>query len=129
MKDIIGEPLVLANGTQLPLSRAVAANGFIYISGQLGLGEDAKLVGTGVSEQTRQALTNISAILAQAGATLNHVLKVNGWLARQGDFSDFNAAYADFFKTSPPARSTVVSQLLIPGALVELEAVAVCEKR
>ena len=124
MKEIIGAPLVLANGTQLPLSRAVAANGLVFVSGQLGFGDDARLVDGGVREQTRQALLNIEAILKQAGATLDDIVKVTGWLVREEDFAAFNEVYGTFFDASPPARSMVVSKLLVPGALVELEAIA-----
>jgi|MDTA01.3.fsa_nt_gb 2-iminobutanoate/2-iminopropanoate deaminase len=127
MKEVIGEPLVLADGARMPLSRGVAAGGFIFVSGQLGFGPDGELVEGGVSVQTQKTLLNIEAILQQAGATLDDVVKVTGWLASETDFPLFNEVYGAFFKFSPPARSMVVSKLLIPGALVELEAVAVCK--
>ncbi len=129
MKTIIGDPLTLPNGVTIPLSRAVSVNGFIFVSGQLGLGGDAKLVAGGIREQTLQALSNIEAILSQAGATLGDVIKVTGWITCDEDFPAFNDAYATAFEKMPPARSMVVSNLLIPGALVELEAIATSKRR
>ena len=125
LKTTIGEPLTLADGVTIPLSRAVSADGFIFVSGQLGIRADGNLVTGGVREQTRQAILNIEAILEKAGATLNDVIKVTGWLVREEDFSAFNDTYGTYFDASPPARSMVVSKLLVPGALVEIEAIAV----
>ncbi len=125
MKKIIGDTLALDDGAVLPLSRAVAAGGFIFVSGQLGVGGDAKLVAGGIREQTHQALVNLGAILKEAGATLSDVVKVTGWLANEEAFPAFNETYGSFFNIRPPARSMVVSRLLVPGALVELEAMAI----
>ncbi|MEZ5897769.1 MAG: RidA family protein [Parvularculaceae bacterium] len=125
MKKFIGEPLRLANGVILPLSRAVSANGFIFVSGQLGFDAGAKLAEGGIREQTHQALANIETILNAAGANAGDIVKVTGWLTREDDFPDFNDVYEKFFAAAPPpARSMVISRLLVPGALVELEAVA-----
>ena len=63
-------------------------------------------------------------MLAQAGATLSDVAKTTVWLTDMADFAAFNAAYAEAFGSHAPARFTVTSALAIPGALVEIEAIA-----
>lgn len=124
MIDVIGKPMVLANGTTVPLSPAIRAGGFIFVSGQLGLDERGALVGEDIASQTRQAMARISAILEQAGTGLGAVVKVSVWLTDKADFPAFNAIYGEYFSHRPPARSTVVSELLIPGARVEIDAIA-----
>lgn len=112
-----------ADGKLIPITAAVRSGGFIMLSGQLAL-RDGKIVGQTIEEQTDAAIDNILALLAPLGKGLTDVVKVTAWLARQTDFAGFNAAYARRFASPFPARSTVVSQLLIPGALVEIEAIA-----
>lgn len=77
-----------------------------------------------MSAQTRQAIANLQAVLAEAGATLADVAKTTVWLTDLSNFAEFNAVYAEAFGDSLPARSTVTSALAIPGALVEIEAIA-----
>lgn len=124
-KTIIGDPLYLPDGTFMPLSRAVKANGFIFTSGQLGLDDAGQLVEGGIEAQTRQTIDNLAAILKQADASLDDVVKATVWLTDKQNFREFNRVYAEYFK-HPPGRSTVVSDLMSPGALVEIEVVAVC---
>jgi 2-iminobutanoate/2-iminopropanoate deaminase len=81
------------------------------------------MVPDGIEAQTRQALENVSAILAAAGASLADVVKVTVHLADLQDFDRFNQVYASYFDEPRPARTTVGSQLL--GILVEIDAVAV----
>lgn len=120
----IGQPPVLPNGSRVPLVPATRIGDLIFCSGALGVDADFKLVEGGVAEQTRQAIANLEAVLAQAGATLSDVAKTTVWLTDLADFAAFNAAYADAFGGHFPARSTVTSALAIPGALVEIEAIA-----
>jgi len=122
--EIIGGSLTLADGTTLPLSKAVRAGNFVFLSGQLGLLPQGGLAGTTIEAQTRQALHNISVILAEAGASLSQVIKSTVWLVDGADFPRFNQIYAEHFPHHPPARSTVVSGLVLKGALVEIEVVA-----
>lgn len=122
--EAIGKPLRLASGETVPLSAAIRAGDFIFVSGQLGLDEHGGLAAADVAGQLRQCIVRIRAILAQAGADLDAVVKATAWLADAADFAAFNAAYRELFPGRPPARSTVVSALLIPGARVELEVVA-----
>ncbi|TJY55402.1 RidA family protein [Sinimarinibacterium sp. CAU 1509] len=126
--ESIGQPLRLANGETVPLSAAIRAGDFIFVSGQLGIDDQGRLVAPDIAGQVRQCIERIRGILAQAGAGLDAVIKATAWLTEPSDFAAFNAAYREFFPERPPARSTVVSALLIPGARVEIEAVAYIER-
>ena len=120
----IGAPPVLPNGNKVPLVPATRVGNLVFCSGALGVDESFKLVEGGVGAQTRQAIANLEAVLAEAGATLADVAKTTVWLTDLANFADFNAAYAEAFGEDLPARSTVTSELAIPGALVEIEAIA-----
>lgn len=120
----IGTPPVLSNGATVPLVPATVANGLVFCSGALGVDANFKLVEGGVAEQTTQAVANLTSVLEAAGASLGDVVKTTVWLTDLADFAAFNAAYAAAFGDDVPARSTVTSALAIPGALVEIEAIA-----
>jgi len=120
----IGKPPVLPNGATVPLVPATRVGDLIFCSGALGVDAKFKLVEGGVGPQTRQAIANLEAVLAHAGASLSDVAKTTIWLTEMDHFAEFNAAYAQAFGTDVPARSTVTSALAIPGALVEIEAIA-----
>jgi 2-iminobutanoate/2-iminopropanoate deaminase len=122
--DIIGDQLELANGTKLPLSKAVRAGDFIFLSGQLALDAHGRLVGEDIETQTRQCIENIRAILALTNCDLSNVVKSTIWLVDKSDFSGFNKTYAEYFKTDPPARSAIGSALMLRGARVEIEVIA-----
>ena len=122
--QIIGGELKLADGKPLPLSKGVRAGDFVLLSGQLGIDAGGKLAGDDIETQTRQALANVRDILQQAGCTLDQVVKATVWLTQREDFARFNAVYASHFPAQPPVRSTVVSGLVLPGALVEIEVMA-----
>ena len=119
--QIIGGALALADGRVLPLSKAVRAGDFIFVSGQLGLTADGTLAGSDIEAQTRQSLENIKAILTDAGCSFAQVIKSTVWLVDRADFARFNQVYAQYYPVRAPARSTVVSGLVVPGALVEIE--------
>lgn len=124
MHKIIGGELKLADGKPLPLSKGVRAGEFVFLSGQLGLDATGKLVGDDIEAQTTQALANVRDILREAGCSLDQVMKATVWLTERGDFARFNAVYASHFPVAPPVRSTVVSELVLPGARVEIEVIA-----
>lgn len=109
--------------SHVPLSPAVRAGDFVYVSGQVPVGADGKIVDGGIAAETRQVLENVKATLALAGCTLEDVVKTTVWLRDRDDFPAFNAAYAEYFPESPPARSTAESRLMIDIA-VEIEAIA-----
>jgi 2-iminobutanoate/2-iminopropanoate deaminase len=96
----------------------------LFVSGQLPFTAQRTLVEGGIREQTRQCLQNVAAILATEGATLGHVVRVMVWLTDTADFAAFNATYAEYFPGVPPARATVCSALMVPGARIEIEATA-----
>jgi len=123
-KKPVGSEIVLPNGSIAPLSAAYRANGFLFTSGQLAFDEAGILhVGT-IAEQTLLCLENIQRLLALEGLTINDVVKVTVWLTDVTDFAGFNAVYSEFFGDHRPARSTVRSDLMLPGATVEIEAIA-----
>ncbi len=109
-----------------PYSQAITANGFVFVSGQLGLEPQTKqFAGETVAAQTEQALRNIAAILEAAGTDLAHVVKVTVFLADIASFKEMNEVYSAFFPTQPPARAAFAVRDLPLGALVEIEAIAV----
>lgn len=119
--ETLGGAVTLADGTPVPLSKAVRAGDFIFLSGQLAFGSDGKIVAGGIAPQTRQCLTLIEAFLQNLDAQLSDVVRATVWLTDAGDFSPFNTVYAEFFSEYPPARSTVCSELMLPDARVEIE--------
>ncbi len=107
------------------LSPAMSAGDLIFLSGQLAFGADGTIVAPDdVARQTEQVLANLGRVLASLGLDLSDVVKTTIWLTDTGDFPAFNAAYAASFGTHRPARSTVRADLMLPGARVEIEAVA-----
>jgi 2-iminobutanoate/2-iminopropanoate deaminase len=108
-----------------PYSQAIRAGDLIFASGQLPVDPaSGQLVDGDVGAMTRQIFANISAVLAAAGSSLEKIAKVTVFLADMGDFAAMNAAYAEFFPASPPARSTVQVARLPKDARIEIEVVA-----
>ena len=120
---ILGGRFTLANGTPLPLSKAIRAGDFVFLSGQLGLDEQGR-VAEGIEAQTQHCLRNIRALLKLANVDLSAVVKATVWLTEVADFATFNRVYGAAFADAPPVRSTVVSGLVLPGAKVEIEVIA-----
>ncbi len=109
-----------------PYSQAVQAGDTVYVSGQLPIDPaTGQMAEGGVAELTRQSLTNIRAILAEAGLTMGHVVKTTVMLADMADFAEMNAVYAEFFTAPYPARSAFAVKTLPKGARVEIECIAV----
>ena len=107
-----------------PYSQAVQVGNMLFASGQLGIDPATGLFVEGsVKEQTAQAFKNVHAILAEAGYSINDVVKTTVFLADMGDFAAFNEVYAKYF-TSKPARSCVAVKDLPKGVLCEIEAIA-----
>lgn len=106
----------------VPLSPAVRAGDFVFVSGQVPMVDGKKAEG-GVAAETRAVLDNIAAVLKLAGCEMSDVIKTTVWLCDRDDFAAFNDAYAAYFPTNPPARSTAESRLMIDIA-VEIEAIA-----
>ncbi len=108
-----------------PYSQAIAAGGFVFVSGQLALkpGDHAIEAGT-IEEQTERVFANLSAILEAAGTSLDRLVKTTVFLQNLDDFQGMNSVYAEHVGDRPPARSTVEVAKLPSGALVEIEAIA-----
>jgi 2-iminobutanoate/2-iminopropanoate deaminase len=106
----------------VPLSAAVIANGFVFVSGQVPR-DAAGATPAGIEAQTRLVLENVRSALEQAGATMDQVVKTTVFLTRVEDFAAMNRVYSEFFQVNPPARSTIRADLVL-DALVEIEAVA-----
>ena len=107
-----------------PYSQAIAANGFVFVSGQLGLNPGDTAISGGIEEQTERIFANLVAILAEAGTGLDRLVKTTVFLQNLGDFDAMNSVYARHVGDKPPARSTFEVAKLPAGALVEIEAIA-----
>lgn len=121
MADVIATPK--APSAIGPYVQAQASGGFIFVSGQLGMTSAGELPADFAS-QTRNALTNLTAILEQAGSSLAKVVKATVFLSDLNNFAEFNALYAEYFKAPCPARSCVEVARLPKDALVEIEVIA-----
>ena len=106
-----------------PLSKARRAGDLLFVSGQLPRGADGQIVAGDIVAQTRQALANVRATLAEHEATPDDVVKVAVWLTDRSHYEAFNEVYREVFGAPFPARSVVVSQL-VADADVEIEAIA-----
>lgn len=106
----------------VPLSPAVRAGDFVYVSGQVPI-VDGQVVPGGIGAETRAVLDNVKLALALAGCAMEDVVKTTIWLRNRDDFGEFNAVYSMFFPSEPPARSTTEARLMIDIA-VEIEAIA-----
>ncbi|MDN4600630.1 reactive intermediate/imine deaminase [Chryseobacterium mucoviscidosis] len=107
-----------------PYSQAVQFGNMIITSGQLGMNAAGEFPDS-VSEQTKQSLTNVKAILEAADYAMEHVVKTTVFLKDMNDFQTVNEVYATFFAEPYPARSAVEVAKLPKGGLVEIEVIAV----
>jgi reactive intermediate/imine deaminase len=112
----------IASGSQLPFARAVEADGWLYVSGQVPARNGELITGT-IAAQARQAIQNVFAILQEAGYGPEHVVRCGVWLADPRDFAAFNAVFREFFGAHPPARATVQCQMMV-DCKVEIDCVA-----
>ena len=109
-----------------PYAQAVAIDGLIITSGQLPINPATGAFPEGITEQTRQSLTNVKAILAEAGVSMDQVIKTTVFLSDMNNFGAMNEVYATFFSEGNyPARSAVEVARLPKDALVEIEVIAV----
>lgn len=107
-----------------PYSQATIAGGFLFASGQIPLRADGTLVEGEIEAQAEQVLTNLKAVLAAAGASLNHVAKSTVFLSDFNDFARFNAIYEKAFGAHKPARSTFQVARLPRDVKIEIEVIA-----
>ncbi|HJB71917.1 MULTISPECIES: RidA family protein [Barnesiella] len=108
-----------------PYSQAIEAGGMIFLSGQLPIDPATGTMPEGIEAQTRQSFANIKAILAEAGCTVDHIVKTTVYLADMSLFAPMNEVYAQQFSGAFPARSAFAVKELPKQALVEIEVIAV----
>lgn len=109
-----------------PYSQGVEAGSTVYVSGQLPIDPaTGEFAGADIAAQTKQSLTNIQSILAEAGMSMADVVKTTVLLADIADFAAMNEVYATFFSEPYPARAAFQVAALPRGSKVEIEAVAV----
>jgi 2-iminobutanoate/2-iminopropanoate deaminase len=123
MKEVVataGAPKAIG-----PYSQAIRANGLVFCSGQIPLDPaTTQLIQGDVGTQTDRVLKNLSAVLQQAGSSLDKAVKTTVFLKSMGDFAAMNEAYGKYFTSNPPARSTVEVARLPKDVLVEIDVVA-----
>ena len=107
-----------------PYNQAISVGELVFVAGQLGLKPGDTTVEGDIATQTEQVLQNLAAILAEAGSSMENLVKTSVFLMDLGDFAAMNEVYARHVGDRPPARSTFQVAKLPSGALVEIEAVA-----
>jgi 2-iminobutanoate/2-iminopropanoate deaminase len=108
-----------------PYSQAIIANGFVFCSGTAGIDPATGAVAEGIEAQAEQALRNLNAILATAGASLATLVKTTIFYQNVDDFAAINAVYARYMPEPPPARSAPANVNLPRGLLISIDAIAV----
>ncbi len=108
-----------------PYSHAVAAGNLLFVSGQGPVAPDGSLRRGALADEARLVLSNLKAILEDAGSGLEHVVKVNAYLADMDDFAAFNEIYKEYFRENFPARTCIQAGRLPFDIKVEVEAVAI----
>lgn len=122
MKKVIST--TLAPGAIGPYSQAIDTGTFVFASGQIPINPTTGEIPHGITEQTKQAIANVKAILAEAQLSLDNVVKTTVFLADIKDFTAMNEIYALNFTAPFPARSAVAVKDLPKGVLVEVEVIA-----
>ena len=109
-------------GQHLPFSRAVQADGWLYVSGQVPM-VNGEVVPGSIIAQSHQAIQNVLAILKEAGYGVEDVVRCGVWLDDARDFSSFNSVFRQYFGEHPPARACVESRMVV-DCKVELDCIA-----
>lgn len=109
-------------GQHLPFARAVAADGWLYVSGQVAMVE-GEVIDGGIVAQSHQAIRNVMTILEEAGYGPEHVVRCGVWLDDARDFQSFNRVFKEYFGAHPPARACVVSPMVV-DCKVEVDCIA-----
>lgn len=107
-----------------PYSQGIIAGNLFYSSGQIPLTAEGELVTGDIAEQTHQVFKNLKAVLEEAGASLETVVKATVFLKDMNSFVDFNEVYGQYFADHKPARSCVEVARLPKDVLVEIEVIA-----
>jgi reactive intermediate/imine deaminase len=109
-------------GQHLPFARAVQADGWLYVSGQVPM-VNGEVIEGGIVAQSHQAIKNVLAILAEAGYGSEHVVRCGVWLDDARDFHSFNKVFKEYFGANPPARACVQASMVV-DCKVEVDCVA-----
>ncbi|MBC7842409.1 MAG: RidA family protein [Gemmatimonadaceae bacterium] len=118
--------IAATGGPTRPFSPAVRANGFLYLSGQVGTDASGKLVTGGIAAETRQVMENIRGVVQANGSSMERVIKCTVFLADMNEWGAMNEVYVTFFPADKrPARSAMGANGLALGARVEIECLAV----
>lgn len=129
-KQLVTSPAA-ADWGDLPYCQAAISNGFLFISGQLGMDIKTGKPAEGIHAQAESILTQIQGILSAAGCTIDDVVQTTCYLVnRERDYAGFNEVYKKYFKDPScyPARATVEVKGLAPGYVLEIQAVARCQE-
>ena len=120
-KEVIGAGVLVGGIHRMPLSKAVRAGDFVYVSGQTAIDEFGGVLQGGIEAQTRRVLEGIRSVLKDADCEMSDIVKTTVWLQDPRDFWNFNKAYGEFFPEAPPARSVVQAELIL-DCKIEIEA-------
>ena len=107
-----------------PYSPAVAAGQLVFVSGQVSVGDDGQLATDDFESQARRVYGGLRTLLEQAGCSMADVCQVSTYLVRREDFDAFNRIFEESFSAPYPARITLISELIVPGLLIEATAIA-----
>ena len=121
-KHVIGAPIFIG-GRKLSLSKAIRAGDFIFLTGQIPFKDGLPMTDGLIEEQTEVVIKEIQKTLKESNCDLTHVVKAMVWLRDSADFPGFNEIYGKYFSVDPPARSAVISELLV-DVRVEVEVIA-----
>ena len=108
-----------------PYSQAIEVNGMVYASGQIPVNPATGEIPEGVEAQAKQALTNLTNLLAEAGSSIEQVVKTTVFIKNMEDFGKINEIYAEYFTGTYPARSCVEVARLPKDVMLEIEAIAI----
>ena len=122
-KKIYGDPIIVGGSQRMPLSRAVRAGDWVFVSGVAAIDQHGAVVQGGIEAQTQRVMEVIRDNLKMADCEMSDVVKATVWLEDPRDFWSFNRVYGEFFPDDPPARSTLKSELML-DAKVEIEVLA-----
>lgn len=111
-----------AGKQSLPFARAVEADGWLYVSGQVAM-HDGEIVGGGIVAESRRAIENMIAILHEAEYGVEDIVRIGVWLDDPRDFWSFNGVFREYFGAHPPARACVQSRMMV-DCKVEVDCVA-----
>jgi len=118
------EVINITGAPNLPFSSAVKAGDYIFVSGQVGHTDDNGNKISDIEGQTRRCMDQMAKILEKTGASMQDVVKVTIFLGNVADYQKMNDVYKSYFPSEPPARSTVIAGLAIPGMLIEIDCIA-----